>query len=46
MQTSVLKDALQAFYTITEPGTIVTLPYEEGDEDAWKEEYEPTVVTA
>lgn len=39
LQMKIIKDAFEAFKSITEPGTIVDLPYqwEEGD-DSWERE--------
>jgi hypothetical protein len=33
----IVRDALTAFETLTEPGGVVTLPYEWADDDAWKD---------
>lgn len=36
-QKSILKDALNALYTIKEPGAILELPYRWADDDSWEE---------
>lgn len=36
LQKSILKDALNALYTIEEPGTILDLPYRWADDDDWE----------
>ena len=43
LQRSIIRDALHALETITEPGTIVTLPYVwDPDDDSWEDsEYRP-----
>ncbi len=37
LQRSILKDALNALYTIKEPGTILELPYRWAGDDSWEE---------
>lgn len=37
LQKGILHDALNALYTIEEPGTIVELPYRWADDDTWEE---------
>jgi len=36
-QRSILRDALNALYTIKEPGTILELPYRWAGDDSWQE---------
>ena len=37
LQRQVMIDALNAFETIQQPGTIITLPHRWSDDDAWKD---------
>jgi D-proline reductase (dithiol) PrdB len=38
LQKSIVKDALNALYTIKEPGTIVALPYRWAEDDSWEKD--------